>query len=419
MSPRCHIRFATSLLLVGILISAGCLDKHPKPVEMPPPAVQVALPIERGVTDYKVFTARTQAVESVEIKARVTGYLMRILFKDGDEVKKDAPLFQIDDRPYKAALDQAKASLEFAKASLIKAQADYDIGLNVQKQNPGAISKQEITRRLGARDESKASVDQATASLEMAQLNFNWCKVTSPIAGRTNTHFVDVGNLITQNMTTLTNVVSLKPTWAYFDVDENTVLQLQQLVQEGKIASERKSVIPVEMALANDKGYPFKGTVDFISNQLDPNTGSIRVRAVFKNESGVLGAGLFGRIRVPIGAEHKALLVADRAIGTDQGDRFILVVNDKDEVEYRAVDVGQVHDGLREVLRYRTILEPGSAGTDVTRQVEVLKPTDRVIVDGLQRVRPGVKVDPKPVDMFTLMTSTANGKAATPSKSKK
>src|SRR5262245_51278842 len=233
------------LLAFATLTAAGCSEKHPELVTPPPPVVMVANPVERTVTDYQVFTARTQAVQSVDVKARVMGYLTRIMFKDGDEVKKGDVLFEIDDRPYKAALDQAKANLEFAKAALVKAQAEYDIGLAVQKQSAGAISEQEIARRLGARDESKASVDQAKAALENAQLNFDWFKVTAPISGRANRHFVDIGNLVTQNVTTLTNIVSLKPTWAYFDVDENTVRRYQEMVSKGELRPARTNKVPV------------------------------------------------------------------------------------------------------------------------------------------------------------------------------
>jgi RND family efflux transporter MFP subunit len=396
-------RIRCVLLLSWLALAAGCTDKHPKPVAMPPPVVDVALPVERTVTDYQIFTARTQAVQSVDIKARVTGYLTKLLYKDGDEVKENDVLFQIDDRPYKAALDQAVAALAAANAALIKAQADYDIGLDVQKKSTGAISEQEIVKRLGNRDEARANVEQAKASLEMAKLNFGWCQVTAPFSGRINAHAVDVGGLVSQNVTTLTSLVSLKPTWAYIDVDENTVLAVQRLVQEGKIVAATKSAIPVQMGLANDAGYPFAGVIDFVANQLDPSTGSIRVRAVFPNENGALVAGMFGRVRAPIGPSHKALLISDAAVGLNQGQKFILVVSDKDEVEARPVDVGQVFDGLREVLRYRTVVEPDASGKDVSKQVEVLKATDLIIVDGLQRVRPGAKVELKLVDMVTRL----------------
>lgn len=407
---RCCRQLCLLALTLTAAVVAGCDHKHPPVVATPAPVVEVSQAVVRPVTDYQIFTARTQAVESVDIKARVTGFVTKIHFKDGGEVKEGDLLFQIDDRPYKASLDMAKASLEYSKAALVKNQADYDIGLAVQKQNKGAISEQEIDKRLGARDEAKAGVAKANASLESAQLYYDWCKVTSPITGRANRHFVDVGALVSQDTTTLTNVVSLKPTWAYFDVDENTLLKVKKLVAEGKVKGARESTITADMALAGDKGFPFQGTIDFLSNQVDSNTGSLRVRAVFPNDDGKLDAGLFGRIRVPIGTAHQALLVNDRAIGTNQGQKFILAVNDKNEVEYRPVEVGQLHDGLREVYSSITVTEPGPDGKEVTKQREVLKPADRIIVDGLQRVRPGVKVEPRPVDMLTLMT----GAAATP-----
>lgn len=393
-------------LVVSLIVSAGCQQKHPELAPMAPPVVFVALPLEREVTDFQIFTARTQAVQSVEVRARVTGYLTKIEFTDGEEVKENAVLFQIDDRPYKASLDEAKASLEIAKAMLIKAQTDYDIGLTVQKNNAGAISAQDLAQRLAGRDEAKGRVDAAKASLENAQLNFDWCKVTAPIAGRANRHFVDVGNIVDQNTTVLTNIVSIRPIWAYFDVDEVSVRKYEKLVLEGKIKSARTTQIPVAMALVGDSNFTTPGYIDFISNQLDPNTGSIRLRAVFPNENGLISAGMFGRIRVPNSAPHDALLVADSAIGSNQGQQYIYVLSAKNEVEYRPVETGQLRDGLREVLRYREVPEPGGTSTTNLRRVESLAPTDRVVVQGLQRIRPGVTVNPRVVSMDTLQVSS-------------
>jgi multidrug efflux pump subunit AcrA (membrane-fusion protein) len=428
------------VLLLTVLAAAGCDEKHPQAVDTPPPAVGVALPVERTVSDYQVFTARTQAVMSADVKARVTGYLTKLLFKDGDMVKEGDVLFQIDDRPYKAALDQAKATLEvatasldqakatleIAKASLVKTQADYDIGLNVKKNDTGAISDQEIVKRLGARDEAKGSIDkakaaiaeakasinQAKAKLENAQLNYDWCKVTAPFGGRSTRHLVNVGDVVNQDVTVLVNIVSLMPTWAYINVDQNTARRVQSLVKEGKMKSVRTGEIPVSMGVGvgvgGDDRFPIAGVIDYVSNQLDANTGTIQVRSVFPNEDETLFAGLFARIKVPVAAPHQALLVNDQAIGTNQGQKYVLVVNDKDEVEYRAVEVGQLHDGLREVMRFRTIAEPGPEGKDSSKQVEVLKPTDRVLVIGLLRARPGDKVEPKLVNMQTLLTEPSS-----------
>ena len=430
MCARSMVEAGIPFLVVGFLAAAGCDEKHPQAAETPPPVVLVSQPLERKVTDYQVFTARTQAVQSVDVKARVSGFLTNILFKDGADVKEGDILFQIDDRPYKAALDQAnatlsraKASLDVAQAALVRAQADYDIGLAVQKQQAGAISDQEIVKRLGARDEAKANISVATASigqaqaaLEMAQLNYDWCKVTSPLSGRSTRHLVNAGDMVTQGVTVLDNIVSLKPVWAYFNVDQNTALQIQILTREGKIQSTRTGEIPVGMTVeaGNDEAFPIAGTIDYVSNQLDPNSGSIQVRAVFPNKDETLVAGLFARIRVPIAAPHNALLVNDRALGTDQGQRFIVVVNDKKEVERRMVEVGQLHDGLREVYAFRTVTEPGSDGKLVAKKVEVLKPTDWLVVEGLMRARPGDKVEPKHVDMQTLLPTDGDKKQSAP-----
>jgi RND family efflux transporter MFP subunit len=399
---------------VGFLLAAGCEQKHPEPLQLPPPVVQVAAPVERVVTEYAIFTARTQTVQSIDIKARVTGYLTKIAFKDGSDVQSGQVLFEIDNRPYKAALDKAKADVEVAKATQIKNQAFYDIGLTVQKQDPNAISAQELDRRKGDRDESTASVQQALASLESAQLNFDWCKVTAPITGRINNHQVDVGDLVTQDQTVMTNIVSLKPVWAYFNVDQNTVEHYQQLVAEGKLQSARKSEIPVSMGLGSDRNFPFNGVIDFIANQLDPNTGSVRVRAIFPNKDQTLSTGYFGRVKVPISGAHSALLVSDQAVGVDQGQNYVLVVNEKNVVEQHIVDVGQLHDGLREVRRLRDVVVTAPDGVESTKQVEVLRSGDRIIVNGLQRVRPGATVQPSLVDMTTGLPIAGESGPSTP-----
>lgn len=416
--PRTCFKLA-SLLLVALMGAAGCGNPHPGAVATPPLVVMVATPLKVDgrlpeVSDYQVFTARTQAIQSVDIKPRVTGFLVKICFKDGDSVKKDQVLFEIDDRIYKAKWDMAVADLEVRKASLVKTQAEYDIGLRVQKEQKGAISEQELTKRLGSRDEAKGGVDLAKAQLDYAKDYYDWCKVRSPLDGRTNRHLIDEGNLVTQDMSLLTNIVSLEQLWAYFDVDENTANMYQDLVKKGVVKSARANQIPVSMNVGEGKDrVTLQGYIDFLSNQLDPNTGSIRLRAFFENADGKL-AGMFGRVRVPIGPEHQALLVVDAAIGTDQGSRFVYVVNEQNVVEYRAVDVGQLHDGLREVYGTRTIKEPGPDGKDIDKKVEVLKPTDRIIVEGLQRVRPGAKVEPQLVDMKTLLVKYGESPVAAP-----
>ena len=396
-------KLPASVLLLALILIVGCHGNSTPPVATPAPIVEVAHPIEQDVTDYQVFTARTQAVQSIDIKPRVTGFITGLGFKDGGEVTAGQVLFEIDDRPYKAALDKAKGDVEVAKANLIKTQAFYDIGIGVQKENPAAISNQEIEKRRGGRDEAVGSVKQAIAAQANAQLNFDWCKVTAPIAGRINRHFMDVGDLVTENMSLLTNIVSLKPMWAYFDVDQNSAEKYQAALREGKVVSARTGHVPVQMALGVDTAFTISGSVDFVSNQLDPSTGSIRLRGVFTNDDGLLFAGMFARVRLPTSSPHSALLVSDRAIGTGQGQRYVMVLNDKNDAEYRVVQVGQMHGELREVYRTRRVTEAAATGPDVVKDVEVLKATDRLIVNGLQRVRPGDKVDPKLVNMATLL----------------
>ena len=246
--------------------------------------------------------------------------------------------------------------------------------------------------------------------MKFAELNLSWCSVTAPIAGRIDRHFLDIGDLVTADQSVLTNIVSLKPTWAYFDVDQNTGRRYGEMVRAGKVKSARTNEIPVQMGLGDGNSFPIAGVIDFVSNQLDPNTGSIRLRAVFPNEDGSLLAGMFGRIRVPISAPHSALLVRDSAVGTKQGQKYVLVVNDQNEVDYRPVDVGQAENGLRQVLPNRQIADTDANGKPIVRQVAALRSTDRVIVNGLQRVRPGAAVAPRLIDMLTQLSVGPAGK---------
>jgi len=340
------------------------------------------------VTAYVDFTGRTDAVFSTEIRPRVTGYLVEMPYQEGSVVKAGKTLFKIDDRPYKAALDSAKAELEFAKASLVKTQADYDIGQNVKKENPGAISDQELVRRLGARDEANANVDRAKASVANAQLNFDWCDVRAPIDGQVNKFNFTLGNLVNADTTVLTTLVSQEKMYVYFDVDENTLLYvLRTLVLPSKEdLFAKEGSIPVLMALGDEKGFPHKGFINFGANVVNPSTGTITLRGQFDNPANEIGKrlmrpGMFVRVRLPLGKEHEALLVAEKAIVTDQGNKCLLLVDDKNVVQYQRVTLGPLQDnGLR-------VIDQG------------LKPTDRVIVAGLQMVRPRMEVKVENVTM--------------------
>lgn len=382
-----------SLVLVGSVVAlssfSGCGRKPPGMGDTTTPIVTISQPIERAVTDYVDFTGRTEAVYSVDIRGRVTGYLMKMPFKEGAEIKVGDVLFEIDDRPYKADLDRAKGDVERQKASVVKAQADYDIALNIQKENPKAISLQEISKRLGSRDEAAGQLKATEANQANAQLNYNWCKVTSPIDGQVSRYYLTLGNLTNQDTTILTTVVSQDPMYVYFDVDERTVLKvLRTTLLPSPHDPLEKRQVPVFMGLEDEEGFSHQGYIDFANNKIDPSTGTINVRGVFANPttpSGkrLLRPGMFVRVHLPIGKPHPAILVSEKAIGTDQGNKYLLIVNDKDVVEYRPITAGPLQDdGLR-------VIENG------------LKAGEWVIVSGLQLARPKMTVqtekEPMPV----------------------
>jgi len=385
---------------------AGCKPKTPVNSDTGPPVVSVSQPIERDVTDYVEFVGRIESPNSIEIRARVTGYLMSMPFREGDTVKVGDLLFQIDDRPYKAELDQASASLEQAKAAAVKAQAFLDIGLETQKISQGAVSQQEIVQRQGARDEAAAAVKSAQASLERCQLNYDWCKVVSPIEGRVSRYFLTVGNLATQDTAVLTTLVSEDPLYVYFDIDERTALRIIRHLLPGQVDQIKNKQVPVLMGLSDEQGFPHTGYIDFANNVVNPSTGTVTVRGVFDNPLGTSGRrllkpGMFVRVRLPIGKPYAALLVSEVALATDQGQKCVYVVDAKNQVEYRRVKVGPVQsDGLR-------VIEEG------------VKAGEWVLVSGLQLVRPRLEVKPEPVPMAVTPDSSGANSAVptTPDKS--
>lgn len=379
-------RYLWIVLAAGL---AGCQEKQ-IPTTVPESiTVSISEPIVREVTDYVDFTGRTEAPFSVDIRPRVTGYLVKMPFKEGAEVKKDEVLFEIDDRPYKADLDRAKGDVERAQATLVKAQADLDIALRIAKDNRAAISQEEINKRQGARDEAAGQLKAGQATLVKNELNYNWCKITSPIDGRVSRYYLTLGNLVTQDTTLLTTVVSEDPIYAYFDVDENTMLHVTRLLLKSKADLLKERQFPVLMGLADEEGYPHTGYVDFANNVVTSSTGTITVRGVFANPAHSAGRrlmrpGMFVRIRLPLGKPHSAVLVSEKAIGTDQGQKFLFLVNDKKIVEYRRVQVGPLQDdGLRVVQ-------------------EGLKSGDWVIVSGIQLVRAGTEVTTEKIPMPTV-----------------
>jgi RND family efflux transporter MFP subunit len=362
-------------LLFGL---AGCTRG---PAEAPPAAptpVAVSYPVEKEVTDYAEFTARTAAVDSVQVRAHVWGYLDKVCFKEGALVKKGDILFELDPRPYQALLDQARAKVTQDEAQLAFDEAEYRRYQSLVATR--AVSRSDLDKIAAARGVDQANIEADKAVVAARLLDLEYTKVLAPVGGRTSRYIVTVGNLIQSGDqgggTLLTTIVSVDPMYAYFDVDEHTVLRVRKLVREGKADSPREGPVPVWLGLANEEGFPHQGTIDFVDNQVNPGTGTMRLRGVFPNKEQVLAPGFFGRVRALIGRPHKALLVSERALDTDQGQKIVYVVNDQSEVVTRPVQLGALHDGLREI-------------------VGGLAPGERVVVDGLQQIRPGETVEPQ------------------------
>jgi RND family efflux transporter MFP subunit len=319
------------------------------------------------------------------LRARVSGYLEKVNFKEGALVRKGAVLFKIDPRPYQAVYDSAVAQIKLNEAQMNQAIADNARARELAK-TPGAISKQDLDKYAAIEATAAASVAAAKANAESARLNLEFTDVVSPIGGRASRYIVTVGNLVQAGDqgggTLLTTIVSVDPMHANFDVDELTVQRARQFVRGGRLKSADESAIPVSLGLAAEEGFPHLGTINFVDNQVNPKTGTLRARGVFSNKDGALSPGYFARVRLPIGPAHRALLVNDRVVDNDQGQKVVYVVDKDHQVVSRPVRLGALHGGLREVR-------------------DGLMPGERVIVDGLQQVRPGTRVEAKLVPMPT------------------
>lgn len=407
--PRCSFSKATSkATIIPLWLAAALLGGCEEPnryVPPPPPTVTVAAPLVETVTDYLEFTGTTEAVASVEVRARVAGFLTRVNFTPGTRVAKGELLFEIDPREYQAAVAEAAAQLEAARAELERAEVELKRAERLFKQNAG--SEADVVKWRGDRDVARAAIARAQAKLERARLDLGYTGVTAPISGRVGRNLVDAGNLVGEGEPTLlTTVTDFDPMYAYFTLNERDLLRVMELyretVKEKEIAIDEVSAaeadIPVYLGLANEEGYPHEGEIDFAETGVDPSTGTLQLRGVFPNPElpAVLLPGLFARLRMPVQERSDALLVTERAIGSDQAGRYVLVVNSEDVVERRPIRQGQLVDGLRVVL-------------------EGLTARDRVIVRGVQRARPGVEVNPEEVDMASLRTSALAAAApATP-----
>src|ERR1700743_335381 len=377
-------RWAAGPLAIVLAASlAGCGQSAPPPAAAAAPPVTVAQPVKRTVTDWDEFTGRFEAVEEVQIRPRVGGYVTNVEVKDGDMVHAGDLLYLIDSRPFEAVAAQADGQLADARAKAELAKRELDRGLSLVQTS--AVSEQVVDQRRQALQAAKAAQTQAEGLLKAAQLNIEFSHVVAPISGRVSRPLVSVGNLVQGSeggATLLTSIVSLDPIYIYFDVDEATYLKDNRLYFEGKRPSSRDTPNPVQVTLTGETKPSHDGHMDFLDNRLDVSTGTLRSRAVINNHDLSILPGQFGRVRLIGSAPYEALLLPDTAIATDQSRKIVFVVKDDNTVEARTVVLGPLDEGLR-VIR------------------EGLKAEDRVIIDGIQRARVGAKGSPheaKPAD---------------------
>jgi membrane fusion protein, multidrug efflux system len=378
------------LAVVGIVTAVGAASIHgneatPTAVAPPPPEVDVAAVVQREVTDWRPYSGRLEAVDSVEVRPQVSGPIVAVHFQSGALVKKGDPLFTIDPAPFQAEVDRAQAQVAASQAQVTYANADLQRAERlVQSQT---LTRQTLDERQNTASSAVANLRAAQAALEIAKLNLGYTNVTAPISGRVSRAEMTVGNVVAAGAAAapLTSLVSVSPIYASFDVDEQTYLS--------HIASEKDARgVPVRLGLINEDNYPRTGTVEHVDNQLDTRSGTIRVRAKFDNPDGRLVPGLYARILVGGSSAHNALLVDDRAVGTDQDKKFVLVIGAEDKVEYRPIRVGGLQDGLR------VVMDGLSAG-------------ERIVVNGLQHARPGDRIRPKDVAMGSDPAKTATAMA--------
>jgi len=372
-------RMTLSLGLIGAamqLALAGCgsSDSATAPATPPPPAVKIAQPLSRETTEWDEYTGRVEAVNAVDIRARVGGYLDKVNFTAGAKVKKGDLLFQIDPKPLKAQLNYALAELERAKTKRELAQNDLSRAENLFKAK--AISAEEYDGRNKGLREAAAAVESAEANVYTARLNLEYTDIRAPINGRVGRELITAGNLVKADDTLLTNIVSTDPVYVYVDADEQSVLKYRRHAQQhGKGSADLKGT-PLELAVADESGFPHRGQLDYIAPREDAATGTLSLRGVFANPDELLSPGFFARLRVQASASYQAMLLPDRAIATDQAQRFVWVVNQDNQAEYRQVTPGAQIGELR-------VIHGG------------LQPNDWVVVEGLQKLKPGAKVNPE------------------------
>jgi RND family efflux transporter MFP subunit len=378
------VKRLSTIVFCSLVVFTGC-NRTSSPSAGPPVAklaeVDVATATTRKIIDYRVYTGRTTAVESVEVRARISGYLINgprsdspdseVKVKEGALIKKGDLLFVIDPQPYQLALQQSEGLLAAAEARLTQANQELTRSETLIDRN--AISKAEYDQAIAAVAELGGQIGNLEATLARNRLDLNYTKVESPIDGLLGRAMVTKGNLVVADTTALTTVVAVNPVFVDFEVDEESVLNYRLRILQGTVKSAREVQIPIRLELGNEEGFPHEGTIDFVNNVTDPMTGNTRVRGVFNNDSGILSPGLFARVQVPFTGEYATVLIPTIAIGMDQQGRHVLVVGDDDKVSRRAVSLGEIVDEM-------TVVKGG------------IEAGERVVVAGLQKVRPGSEV---------------------------
>lgn len=388
-------RFTRRLAMAGVSILAAavltaCSGSHAEEAGMPPPPSVSAAPVlVKQVSQWDDFSGRVEAVESVELRPRVSGYIDKVNYVEGQEVKKGDVLFTIDARSYRAELDRATAELNRARTQAQVSRSEADRARRLSDQQ--AISTETWEQRRAVSEQALAQVQAAQAAVDAARLNMEFTQVRAPINGRAGRAMVTAGNLVTagDSASVLTTLVSLDKVHVYFDADESTFLRYAQMARKGERPSERDSELPVKVGLSGEKGFPHEGKVDFLDNQVTRSTGTIRVRALLDNADRAFTPGLFARVQLLGSGQFQAMLIDEKAVLTDQDRKFVYVVDKDNKAQRRDIELGRNADGLR-------IVEQG------------LKAGDRVIIDGVQKVfMPGMPVQAKAVAMQPVAAPVA------------
>lgn len=375
-----HLRYPLALL--AVLVMSACGKAPEQAAAMPASKVSVAKVLEQPVNEWDEFTGRLEAPETVQIRPRVSGQIDQVAFTEGALVKKGDLLFQIDPRPFQAEVRRLEAQLQQTRAAASRSDNEAQRGERLRQSN--AISAELADSRTTAAQEARAAVAGIQAQLDLAKLNLSFTRVISPISGRVSRAAITAGNLVTADVTELTSVVSTDKVYAYFDADERVYLKYTELARQGR----RGATTPVYLGLSNEDGNPHLGQMNFVDNQVNPATGTIRGRAVFNNTDGRFTPGLYARLKLVGSGTYSAVLITDEAVGTDLGKKFVLVMDSDNKSAYRAVELGPKIEGLR-------IVRSG------------LTKDDTIIVKGLQRVRPGSPVAPETIPMASQATLAA------------